>query len=131
MAVACSVPLPSLVPRAETHLPCVSACASVATDLVYLVVSVTVTLDGELPPLASVPFTVMVLPATEATVPLTMRCFAAPPEGGAPAGCLGSAHWLLTAGLIRTNCAVIAPPVSALSRVGRTATQLPAVTSVS
>jgi hypothetical protein len=35
-----------------------------------------------------------------------------------------------TAGLTRTNCAVIAPPLFALSRVGRTATQLPVVTSV-
>jgi hypothetical protein len=71
IAVACRVPLSSLVPRAARHLPCVSACASVAACLVYLVVSVTVTLDGELLPLASVPFTVIVLPATEATVPLT------------------------------------------------------------
>src|ERR1700744_2992756 len=131
MAVACSVPPSPLVPRAARHFPGANACASVAACLVYLVVSVTVTLDGELLPAASVPLTVMVLPATEATVPLTKRCFAAPPEGGAPAGCLGPAHWPLTAGVIRTTCAVIAPPVSALSRVGCTATQLPAVTSVS
>ena len=94
--------------------------------MVYLVVSVTVTLDCELLPSASVALMVTVLPATEATVPLTARCFAF-----APAGCLGSWHLPSTAGLTRTNCAVIAPPLSALSRVGCTATQLPVVTSVS
>ncbi len=49
----------------------------------------------------------------------------------APAGCLGDGHLPSTAGLTRTNCAVIAPPLSALSRVGCTLMQLPAVTSVS
>src|SRR5260370_16938863 len=103
MVIACSVPVLSWVPRAAMHLPWASACASVAACLVYLVVSVTVTVDEELLPLVSVPFTVMVLPATEATVPAI------------PVRCLGSGHLPSPPGLTRTHFAVILLPLPALS----------------
>ena len=41
--VACSVPPPSIVPRAVMHLPCATACKVAGTPLVYCVLSVTVT----------------------------------------------------------------------------------------
>src|ERR1700676_2303225 len=59
----------------------------------------------------------MVLPLTAATVPRPPR----------PPSC-ACGHWPLPAGLTRTVWAVTGP-LGALSRVGRIATQLPAVTS--
>ena len=41
--VACSVPPPSLVPRAVMHLPCAMACEVAEAPFVYCVLSVTVT----------------------------------------------------------------------------------------
>jgi hypothetical protein len=83
-------------------------------------------------------FTVMVLPATDATWPRTWRYAVGAPGCGAgavveaPAGCLGCGHLPSTAGLTRTDRAVIPLPLfEALSRSRSTLTQLPAVTSVS
>lgn len=90
-----------------------------------------------LPP-ASVLATVMVLPETEATVPLTPGLSAGPTDDGAgdvpgepAAGGVSGGHLPPTAGLITTDCAVIAPPAGAACGAGRTSTQLPVVTSVS
>jgi hypothetical protein len=106
-----------------------------ATCLVYLVWSVTVTDVCDVFPLASVRVTLMVLPATEATAPWTPGRFAGAvvgePEGPPGAASLPGGHLPSTAGLTRTDPAVIGwspwdPPWA-----GRTLTQLPAVTSVS
>ncbi len=87
-----------------------------------------------LPP-ASVLLTVKVLPETEATVPLTPGFSAGAADDGADggvlaepaAGSVGCGHLPPTAGLITTDCAVIALPAGAPSM----STQLPVVTSVS
>lgn len=64
--------------------------------------------------------TTIVLPLTELTVPPT------PPRP------LDGWHWPFAEGLINTDRAVTVPPLCGpLPRAGRTATQLPAVTSVS
>src|SRR5690348_2647425 len=60
---------------------------------------------------------VTVVPLTEPTAPVTSR----PPRG--------RGHWPFDDGTISTAAAVTAPLVALLSRVGRTVTQLPAVTS--
>ena len=115
-----------------------------ATCLVYLVWSVTVTAVCDVLPSASVLVTLMVLPATEATAPWTPGRFAGavvgepegPPEGAGavePPGMdsLPGGHMPSTAGLTRTDVAVIGWLPCDPPRVGRTLTQLPAVTSVS
>lgn len=132
--VACSAPPAPAVPRATMHVPCAIACAVAVICLVYVVASVTVTVVCE----ASGPVTVMVFPLTEATVPWTAGCLAGALDDGADGvvadragGCFGCRHWPSAAGLTCTDCAVIAVLSWVLSRVGRTLTQLPAVTSVS
>src|ERR1700677_1371105 len=100
------------------------ACASVVDCLVYLAVSVTVTLVcDELPP-ESASFRVMVLPATDATRPRSWRC-----RGGASYGVLlALPRFTSPAVLTRTDRAVIAPPaVEAPWRSGCTLMQLPVV----
>ena len=98
-------------------MPAAIACVLESTRLAYRVVSVTVTAVGEL---LLAPLTVMVSPATEATVPRM------PAPAGAPLGC---GHVPPTAGLTCTDLAVTAPPFGGFSRLGRTLTQLPGVTS--
>src|SRR5262249_37346085 len=78
IVVACSAPPLSVVPFAVMHLPCVIAWVSAPVCLVYLVWSFTVTAFCEVLPLASVVVTLMVLPATDATVPWTPCLF---PDG--------------------------------------------------
>lgn len=138
MLVACSVPLPSLVPRAVTHLPCVIASVVAEACLVYVVLSSTVTAVCVVLPLESVLVTLMVLPVTEATVPWTGADFAGAvvgePEGAglveAGPASLRCGQVPLTAGLTRTDAAVTGCPGES-SLVGRTVTQLPVVTSLS
>jgi hypothetical protein len=104
--------------------------------LVYLVRSVTFRVVGDV---LSVPLTVMLLPATDATVPLIRVPL---PDGadGAPEGAgllepaggsLSCGHLPSTAGLTRTDDAVMDCPPWDSPRAGRTLMQLPAVTSVS
>lgn len=134
MLVACSVPASSMVPRALTHLPSVIASLVAAASLVYLVASSTVTAVCAVLPLGSVVVTLMVLPVTEATAPRIGFAFAGGGGGepGEPAGGrLPGGHAPLTAGMIFTDAAVTGWPGPAPGSVGRTRTQLPAVTSVS
>src|SRR5882757_582681 len=120
------------------HLPWAMACALDAACLVYLVRSVTVTVACCGPP-GSLVLTVMVSPATEATMPRIGGWFPrggddGPPGGGAggvePAGgAWGSGQLPLTAWLTRTICTVNAPLCGFCPRAGRRVTQLPGVTS--
>jgi len=89
---------------------------------------VTATVVGAAP---SLPLTVIVSPATDATVPPTPRCPAGPLDGDGPGVDDAGEHLPSTAGLIRTDLAVIAWPPWDSPWTGRTLTQLPALTSVS
>src|SRR4051812_39218388 len=127
MVVACREP-PFSEPCAVMHLPWVIACDVAAPSLVYLVLLVTVT--GWVAPAV---LTVMVSPATEATVPWMAGRFPGPVVGvpdGPGAGSPPCGHLPSTAGLTRTDAAVTgwSPCFPSLDR---TLTQLPAVTSVS
>jgi len=109
------------------HLPWTIACDVAAPSLVYFVLLVTVTDWG-----ASAVLTVMVLAATEATVPSIAGRFPGPVVGvpdGPGAGSPACGHLPSTAGLTRTDAAVTgwSPCFGSLDR---TLTQLPAVTSV-
>lgn len=110
------------------------ACVLADTCLVYLVLSPTVTGVCVVLPPASVTVTLMVVPATEATTPWTIRFagFGVPEGAGVLEGAvsLPCVHLPSTAGLIRTDPAVIAWSPCDSPCVGRTLTQLPAVTSV-
>jgi hypothetical protein len=85
--VACSV-VPSIVPRAMTHLPCVIVSGVAVASFEYLVRSSTVTLVCVVLLLASVPATVMVLPVTDATEPRSGFGCAGPGEGEPDGGVL-------------------------------------------
>jgi hypothetical protein len=93
-----------------------------APRFVYLVLAVTVTGVCVALPLPSVLVTLMVLPATEATVPWIPDRFAGAEVGG---------HLPSTVGLTRTDVAVAGWPPWDSSWLGRALTQLPVVTSVS
>lgn len=128
----------SIVPLALTHLPWVIASGVAVATLEYLVLSSTVTGVWVVLPEGSVPATVMVLPATEATDPRTGLGFAGSgdgePGGGvvlAPGRDLGCGQVPLTEGLTRTDAAVTGCPPWASWLVGCTVTQLPEVTSLS
>jgi len=137
--VACSLPPPSLVPHAAMHLPALTAWLVADACLVYLVLSLTVTAVCAVLPLASVLVMLMVLPATEATVPCIADRFAGEPDGagvvepgpepGAPA--LACGHLPSAAARTRTVAAVTGWPPWDSSWPGCTVTQLPVVTSVS
>ena len=74
--------------------------------MLYLVLSLTVTAVCVALPLASVLVTLMVLPATEATAPWTADRFAGAVVGEPE----GAGHLPSTAGLTRTDAAVIGWP---------------------
>jgi hypothetical protein len=123
--VACIAPLPSRLPCAVMHFPCAIDCVLAAACLLHRVLSVTVTVVGAAP---SLRLTVIVSPATDATVPPTLRCPAGPLEGDGPGVDEPAEHWP-PAALMRTDRAVTAPGFPAPSRAGRMLTQIPAVTS--
>lgn len=137
MLVACSAPPLSLVPRADRHLPGVIASVLADDCLVYLVLSSTVTVVWVVLPLGSVPVTLMVLPETEATEPVTRAGLAGACDGGSDGaglldppgvGWCGFGQAPLTDWLILTDAAVTGWP-GAEPSVGLTLTQLPGVTS--